>query len=115
MHALDEFGDQRVRKTATRGDGVERFADLSKPVRFDQGTGVDLIAYHDGRDQSEPLALAGEEAQRRHIVDLGDDAWADAGGGEQEVEAGSRIALLTGKDQRDVAEIFREALPLPPP
>ena len=72
-HFLHQFVDERVWKAATRGDGIEGFADLGDAMGFDEEAGVDFVTHDDRGSEGEAVAFAREQAEHGHVVHLGDD------------------------------------------
>ena len=107
-HPLDQFADEGVGEAAAGGDGVEGFAQFGDAMGLDQFTALDFIAYHHRRNQCETFALAGEETEHGHVIELGEDAGSDSGGCEDLVEAGAGVAFEAGEDDGDVLEVVGE-------
>jgi len=98
-----------IRVAAGGGDRIKGFVDVGNLVEFFEATGFELVLHNHGRQKRNGFGIPRDKAQHGHVVGLSGDEGSNASAFHDEVETGANVALDTGENHRDVAEVLGEA------
>jgi hypothetical protein len=102
---LNEFRDERVGELSRGRNGVETLPNFGKAMVFDELTTFQFPCHDHGGHEGKTGAVPREEAQHRHVVDLGGDTRSDSVLLEKEVEGDAQVAVERGQSEGRIFEV----------